>query len=241
MSEPSLLEPATVVEPDPSASRLDGRRRRARKGGGESYLRRRAEITAAAAAIFNQRGFKGTSLGAVAAELGIDRATLYYYIGNKEELFDEVVRHATEFNVAHATGIENSDQPAAAKLRALITSLMDSYARNYPLLYIYIREDLNHVAGPRSAWAVHMRGLNKRYEQAAVAIVQQGMDDGSFRSIAPAAIIAFGVLGMVGWTNRWFVPGRRPLTGEQIGEAYADLILAGLQTADSNGSRAGGG
>lgn len=222
-----VREPSEEVAAPSSMGR---RRTRARLGASDSYQQRRQDIARAAAAVFNDRGFQGTSLGAVAAELGLDRATLYYYIGSKQELFDEVVRRATEANVARAEAIRHSEQSPAAKVRALVLDLMASYARNYPLLYVYIRENLKHVAGGRSAWAAHMRGLNRRYQEAVVAMVQEGIDDGSFRSLASAEVIAFGILGMVGWTNRWYVPGRFSETAEEVGAAYADLILTGLQS-----------
>ena len=114
------------------------------------------------------------------------------------------------------------------KLRALIKDLMESYGRNYPLLYIYIRENLSHVAGDRSAWAAQMKRLNRRYEESAVAIIQQGLDDGTFRALGSARVIAFGILGMVGWTNRWFVPDRSAESAAEIGDGYAELILTGL-------------
>lgn len=221
-----ILEPQGGAGADTGLGR---RRSRARKSASDSYQHRRQEIASAAAEVFNRRGFQGTSLAAIAAALGVDRATLYYYIGSKQELFDEVVRQATETNVARAEEIRSSAQPAAQKIHALVIDLMGSYSRNYPLLYVYIRENLNYVAGGRSDWAAHMRGLNKRYEEAVVAMVQEGIDDGSFRPLASAQVIAFGILGMVGWTNRWFVPGRWPDTGRQIGEAYADLVLSGLR------------
>ena len=50
--------------------------------------------------------FIGTSMGAVAAELSIDRASIYYYISSKEELFDEVVRAVIERNAALARRVE---------------------------------------------------------------------------------------------------------------------------------------
>lgn len=213
-----------------STSAIGRRRDRARKSGTDSYQERRREIARVAAQVFNREGFRGTSLGAVAAALGTDRASLYYYIASKEELFDEVVREATEANVATAEAVRSSDAPAAEKLRTLIQELMASYAKNYPLQYVYIRENLNHVAPERSAWSQHMKGLNKRYEECVVDIVQEGIDEGAFRPLASARVIAFGILGMVGWTNRWFVPDRSSENADQIGSAYAEMVLAGLRT-----------
>jgi TetR/AcrR family transcriptional regulator, cholesterol catabolism regulator len=209
-------------------SQIGRRRNLALEKSSESYQVKRREIARAAAHVFNKRGFRGTSLTAVAAELGMDRATLYYYIGNKQELFDAVVREVSEENVALAEQVRSGDGTPLEKLRILVTSLMVSYAHNYPLLYVYLRENLAHVESERSEWSTHMRSLNRRYEEAIIAVVQEGIDNGSIRPLSSSRVIAFGIIGMTGWTNRWFVPDRSAETAEQIGEAYAEMVISGL-------------
>jgi TetR/AcrR family transcriptional regulator, cholesterol catabolism regulator len=178
--------------------------------------------------VFNKKGFAGTTLADIAEALGTDRATLYYYISNKEELFDEVVREVSEKNVAMAESVRESDGTPIEKLRLLIMELMSSYATNYPLLYVYMRENLAHVDAERSEWSKYMRSLNRRYEEAIISIVQDGIDGGSIRPLASARVLAFGIIGMVGSTNRWFVPDRSPESAEVIGIAFAELALQGL-------------
>jgi len=211
------------------ASGIGRRRAAAREDGAQAYLDRRREIAEAAARVFNRKGFQGATMAAVADEMHIDRASLYYYISNKEELFDEVIRETSLENVATAQRIQRSDATPPEKLRQLIVQLMGSYGKHYPLLYIYIRENLKHVAGPRSKWAQQMRQLNRDYDDAVTAIVEEGYVDGSFQNIGPARIVAFGIIGMMGWTNRWFKPGESAMSAEAVGEMYARLAIAGLR------------
>jgi TetR/AcrR family transcriptional regulator, cholesterol catabolism regulator len=208
-----------------------GRRRgKALTKGSDSYQEKRREIALAAAHVFNERGFNATSLSAVADSLGMDRATLYYYISNKQELFDEVVREASERNIEAAEAARTAEGAPLDRLRVVITELMKSYAANYPLLYVYLRENLASVDPERTEWSKYMRGLSHRYEDAVIAIVQEGIDNGSIRPLASARVLAFGVLGMLGWTNRWFVPDRSPESAETIGNAFAELVVQGLAT-----------
>lgn len=213
-------------------SEIGRRRAAALKEGTPEYRKRREEIARAAAHVFNERGFQGTSVSAVAEAMGTDRASLYYYISSKEELFDEVVREASVDNVRRAEAIRDSDTPAPQKLRQLVVELMRSYQEHYPLLYVYIRENLSQVGGKRSAWSQNMKELNRRYEEAAAAIVQEGFDRGTLRAVAPAKVVAFGILGMTNWTNRWFDPTRSEMSASDIGEAYADIVIAGLEVRD---------
>ena len=225
-----------------------GKRRAAAKAKPESsdtYQRRREEIAIAAARVFNNRGFQGTTISAVAEELQIDRASIYYYISSKDELFDEVIREASVDNVEKAKAVQQSDAAPSEKLRTLILELMASYTATYPLLYIYIREDLNHVSDKRSAWAKQMKKINHDYDEAVTAIIEEGYRDGSFRNIGPARIVGFGIIGMLNWTNRWFIPEKTKVPSEQIGAMFADLVTAGLQSGSLAGmidsAPAGGG
>ena len=218
-------------------SEIDRRRILALNKGSESYQERRREIARAAAEVFNKRGFRGTSLSAVADALGTNRASLYYYIANKRELFDEVVREVSEENVATAEAVQRTDAPALDKLRTLIVALMRSYATNYPLLYVYMRENLSHVESDRTEWSLHMRSLNRRYDDVFATIIQAGIDDGSIRPLASARTMAFGIIGMLAWTNRWFVPQRSAESAEAIGVAFAEMTLGGMVAPGAKGSR----
>ena len=226
--------PSTTVKDlnskkQPIVSDIGRRRSLALDKGSESYQQRRREVARVAAEIFNQRGIRGTSLSAVAEALGTDRASLYYYIANKRELFDEVVREVSEANVATAEAVLAKEVPALEKLRNVVIELMRSYGDHYPLLYVYIRENLSHVESDRTEWSQYMRTINRKYEEAIIAIVQEGLDDGTIRPLASARVLAFGVIGMIGWTNRWFVPERSPDSADSIGTAFAEMAVAGLR------------
>ena len=206
-----------------------GRRRAAALGENRAaYRERRQEIIAAAADLFKSHGFRGTSIGQIAEALDTDRATLYYYIGSKEELFDEVVTDAVRANVTFAESVRTSPGTAPEKLRTLVTALMESYAAHYPFLYVYIQENLSHVGGTRAEWSREMRQLNKAYEDSLVAVIQAGIDEGTIRPVADAWVMAYGLIGMFGWTNRWFNPATSPVDAATIGSAYADILLRGM-------------
>ncbi len=217
------------MDKDPTSG-IGKRRAAAKQDGAAAYQQRRKEIAIAAARVFNRRGLQGTTISAVAEELSIDRASLYYYISCKEELFDEVIREASEENVANARRIQASEDTPHQKLRALICGLMETYGKHYPLLYIYIRENLSHVGAKRSKWARQMQKINRDYDDAVVSIIEQGYADGSFRNLGSPRIVAYGILGMINWSNRWFRPAEYTETATEIGKTYADMIIGGLDS-----------
>jgi TetR/AcrR family transcriptional regulator, cholesterol catabolism regulator len=214
-----------------AASRIGRRRVAAKEDASEVYQKRRKEIAEAAVRVFNRLGFTGASISAVAAELEIDRATLYYYIGSKEELFDEILREVIERNAEIVSHIASGKQSPPQKLRDIIMALMSSYGQHYPLIYIYIRENLSHVSDRRSSWSKHMRRINREVEEAIIRVIEEGYRDKTLRQSGPSRVVAYGVLGIIGWTHRWFHPEKSEVNAQEIGHIYANMILAGLQTA----------
>jgi len=211
-------------------SNIGKRRAAAIEKNSTGYNARRQEIINAAAQVFKVRGYRGTKLADIAKVLGVDRVSLYYYISSKDEVFEEVVTGVVIANTDRIIEIRDSSIPVREKLRETIEHVMNAYAENYPFLYVYLQENLSHVAANRVGWANKMREVNRRYTQALVDIIQQGYDSGEFRQVAPADVVANGVLGMVSWTNRWFDPNRSQVSAEVIGKGYADIIIDGLCT-----------
>ena len=73
-----------------------------------------------------------------------------------------------------------------------------------------------------------MRSMNKQYEDAVIEVVQQGFDEGTLRPTGSARTVAFGIIGMVGWTNRWFSPERSAESHQELARTFADTVLDGL-------------
>lgn len=205
------------------------RRRAAAEADQFAYEAKRKEIAEAAVRVFDRLGFQKASISAVAQEMGVDRSTLYYYISSKEELFDEIVRTVVERNLDLVKRIAASKLRPERKLRDMIVALMRSYGEHYPLFYIYIRENLSHVTDDRSEWSMHMRQINRETTDAMISVIDQGIETGVFRKVSSAQVVAYGIFGVIGWTHRWFRPDSCEFSAQEIGETYADLILAGLE------------
>lgn len=223
-----VREQAAREEDAPAASGIARRRAAARDESNPLYVQRRREIVEAAARVFKDKGLQGTRFGDIAAACGGDRASLYYYFTSKEELFHEVVREAALDNLARARRIRDGAGSVPDKLRGLIQDLMRSYGENYPILYVYIQENLKHVDAKHAAWADDMRRVNREYERLIIGLVEQGVAEGSLRDTGPAWVVAYGVMGMLGWTNRWFNPDESSASAADIAAAFADTVLLGL-------------
>lgn len=58
--------------------------------------RKRKQIIEAATKIFLEHGYHGASMDAVTAAAGVSKPTLYSLVGNKEELFEQILRSAAD-------------------------------------------------------------------------------------------------------------------------------------------------
>jgi AcrR family transcriptional regulator len=192
------------------------------------YAQRRRAIFDAAAEVFRRRGYHGTTFGDIADEIGADRASMYYYVSGKEEILEELASEVVKVNLAQAIAIRDGEGSAPEKVRRLVEGLMASYAEHFPVLYILIQENLAHVAPERSEWAEEMKEINRSYEGVLIEIIEAGQAEGTLAATAPPRLLAYGIIGMVGWTNRWFNPQRSLLGADEIGKAFADTLLNGL-------------
>ena len=158
-----------MAEEQPSG--IGVRRRNARKVPSDVYDERRSRLIEVAAKVFREKGFQGASVNDVAAEFGSDRATLYYYVSSKRELFELVIADAVQANVRMAEKVAREDRDAAAKLRTILIELMRSYDANYPHLFVYLQEDMSRLASGDAKWGARMLGWSRRYFQDRKSVV----------------------------------------------------------------------
>jgi TetR/AcrR family transcriptional regulator, cholesterol catabolism regulator len=210
----------------PASSGIASRRRAAMADGSESYQARRQEIVRVAAAVFEEKGYEAATLNDIADRLGTDRASLYYYVGSKEDLLHEIVHSVLGENVAAAERIAAQDATPIDKIRALIEEMIVSFDRHYPHMYVYI-EDMARIARQDDKWAREVVHDTKRFEAIVIDILEEGRADGSFRSDLPNDICALALFGMINWTHRWYKPGS-PHRAEEIAGTFCTLFLDGF-------------
>jgi AcrR family transcriptional regulator len=209
------------------SSQIANRRAALRKSGQLEYATKRKEIVSIAAKIFKQKGFHSTNINSIAEEAGIDRASLYYYVSGKDELFKEVVFEATVKNVEFVEIIAGSDAAPLDKIRQIILGMMKAFRDQYPYMFVFVQEEMGKIADDSKGRATEMRSLGRRFDKSVIAIIQSGLDDGTIRPLGEARLIAFGIIGMLNWSHRWFRPDRG-YSAETVGTTYADMVISGL-------------
>jgi AcrR family transcriptional regulator len=208
-------------------SGIQRRRKAALADGSDEYRKRRQELVSAAAAVFREKGYAASTLNEIAARVGADRASLYYYVGGKEELFREAVRGVVESNLAEVARIMGSDAGPDRKLRLIVNTLISSYEQHYPHMYVYIQEEMRRIGGDDSDWAREMRGFTREFEASTIGLVKECIQAGIFRSDVRADLAINALYGMLNWTHRWFVPSAT-LGAVEMADAFWTIFVEGM-------------
>ena len=160
------------------------------------YQEHRRQAILAAAAVFAEKGFHGSSTRDIAERLGIKQGSLYYYFRSKEEALGEVCRYGIEDYVHRMESIAASDQPFEARLLATVTSHLSSYRERNEALKVHNDVRLYLPAEKRKT----LKQLGSRYRQLLEGIFEQGIADGAVR---PGTDCHFAALAVIGMCNAW--------------------------------------
>jgi AcrR family transcriptional regulator len=223
------MSPAAASGRRPASTpALESRRRRARRLPTDDYEQRRTDLLRAAAQVFRSKGFARATMSDIAARANTDRATAYYYVESKAELFVELTRVALEEGLLGLAAIAESDDSVPAKLRRIIAFDMEQYVRHDPCLHVYAMEDLSRldIAKPQQK---RLAALAQQSFEIVREVVAAGLADGSLESELSPGVIAQTVIGMVAWSNRWYDPARGTDTARLAGD-LATIVLNGLST-----------
>lgn len=142
------------------------------------------KILAAARAVFAEKGYSGTHVDEIAVRAGVNKASLYYQIGDKDTLYANVI-HQVIGNVAAGIteAVARVDTPEE-KLKVYINGLVAAVDKNPELPPIMMRE----LAGggthlPRVVMEDMVSVISVLF-----GILEQGRKKGVFSEVTPFLI-----------------------------------------------------
>jgi len=183
---------------------------------------REDQLLQTATRLFKEKGYRNTSMQDLADALGVQKASLYYYIESKEELLRRLLEHAFTLVGAQIDEIYAADLPPLEKLRRALENHAVTLMDNLNLVSVYMDEYRN--LPPRRLKQV--LAVRKHYEQTLMQILQDGIASGDFRPVN-VEMTVYGFLGMLNWTVQWFSPAGK-LSSQEIASILVDLALYGL-------------
>jgi AcrR family transcriptional regulator len=196
---------------------------RARLVRNSRVLRRADEIIDAAARVFAERGYHGTTTQAIADVLGMRQASLYYYFPSKEAALEEVCARGTDGFVEGAERVMQMDKPPLEKLKLLIASHLAPIETMPDYVRVFINERRYLPDASRKRVGRKSRRIERFFEQ----VIQAGIDDGSIRAGTNARLAMLAVLGMCNAVINWRGSDRNmDILG--IARGFAEIVAKGL-------------
>ncbi|MES2975154.1 MAG: TetR/AcrR family transcriptional regulator [Pseudomonadota bacterium] len=189
------------------------------------------QILSAAAKIFNERGYHGTSVADVAEALGVSKPFLYYYLKNKDDILFECSRIATEQLHAMLDEVRKTDVPGWERLELVFRGYARVMTTDFGICLIRNTAPGTMPTNSREKLWVGRRRLNREVEQ----IIARGIADGSIRQCDPIAL-SFAIFGAFNWITYWY-RDNGPLSPDEISERFLDLFAHGARPVETPAGR----
>jgi TetR/AcrR family transcriptional regulator, cholesterol catabolism regulator len=182
---------------------------------------RRQELTRAAARLFAERGFHGTSMGDLAEAIGVQKGSLYSLTASKQELLFQTMQEGAR---AFHSGLDAiGDQlPAVERVRLALRSHLHVVAEQLDVATVFTRE-WRYLEGAHRETILAER---RRYEERLRALFREGVEDGELRSDLDVGAAALLVLSAVNWAYTWLVPGRDT---DELADRFTAILIDGIR------------
>ena len=189
---------------------------------GNKYAKKKIIAIEAAAAVFADKGFHGSTTQDIANEMGIKQGSLYYYFKSKEEALQLVCEYGFENYVLRMQKICAKSQPFEAKMLSIITSHLTNYRHKNNAMKVHNEQRLRLPEERR----VLLKELGTNYRRLLEATWREGIEQNVVRDDIDTHFVAYSVIGIC---NSW---GANLVRDESIDlfetiEQCADLILNG--------------
>jgi AcrR family transcriptional regulator len=196
---------------------------RARLVRNSRVLRRADEVIDAAARVFAERGYHGTSTQAIADVLGMRQASLYYYFPSKEAALELVCLRGTDGFVEAAEAVVESAGTPLDKLTRLIGAHLAPIETKRDYVKVFINERRYLPDASRRRLGRKTRRIERCFEH----VILAGIADGSLRRDTDARLAMLAMLGMCNAVINWR-PVDQAKDARRIAAEFACLIANGL-------------
>jgi len=182
---------------------------------------RRSELTRAAARLFAERGYHGTSIGDLAEALGVQKASLYHHFASKQDLLYETMRSGAD---AFHAGLDTvpDDLRVADRIRLAMRAHLRVVADQLDVATVFVRE-WRYLDGERRDEIVAER---RRYDERFRALFREGRELGELRTDLDDAAAALLVLSALNWAYTWLTPERDT---DELADRFHGLLLDGVR------------
>lgn len=180
---------------------------------------KRDRILQEAVKLFYERGFTGTTLDDIAAELGVTKPFIYTHFRSKVELLAALCQPTIEMSLEAVANAADAPGTPTARLHRAMADFAKVVLQRQANIAIYFREEKN--LSPEALDAINT--LRRKFDRLLSGLLRDGVAAGEF-AIPDVNVAALALGGMISWAYTWHRPEGR-LTLEDVCETLAALAL----------------
>lgn len=177
----------------------------------------------AAANLFYERGYDGTSMDELSRRLGVTKSAIYHHVRGKEELLRRSVDRALDELFAVAQDVERTGGPAVERLERLTRGSVRVLTEQLPFVTVLLRVHGNSRV-EREALA-----RRREFDDLVADFVRQAQADGDIRADLEPTMAARLLFGMVNSLIEWYRPDRGAIATE-VADAVVAVAFDGIRT-----------
>ncbi|MDI6103403.1 TetR/AcrR family transcriptional regulator [Actinoplanes sp. NEAU-A12] len=203
-----------MTAPEPAAP---PRRGRGRPGHDQ------AAVLRTAVALFNRRGYDATSIGDLAAELGVTKSAIYHHFASKEDLLRLALDDALdELTAVVSAAVSDADGASARdRLREVLRRSVEVLAAHQPAVTLLLRVRGNT---PTEVEAVKRR---RWLDDQLAGLVRDAAAEGALRDDISPDLVSRLLFGMVNSLVEWYRP-EGAHDAATVADAIASIAFDGL-------------
>jgi TetR/AcrR family transcriptional regulator, cholesterol catabolism regulator len=155
-----------------------------------------------AARLFRKQGYARTSTRELAAAVGLQSASLYHYMSNKEDLLRSIIKQGYDLMISSlraAVDISEQENPART-LEYAIQSHLRTALENRDI-YLTTLAEVKSL-GPRSRREVDQK--RAEYWNLMASVIENAQSSGHLRSDIPTEHLMLVLRNQLSWTIFWF-------------------------------------
>ncbi len=180
-------------------------------------------LLAVAVAVFNERGYDGTSMEDLSRRLGISKSSIYHHVDSKEDLLALALDRALDGLFSIADEVKASGEPAIVRLESLVRGSVQVLGDRLPYVTLLLRARGN-TSIERAALA-----RRREFDEIVADLVAEAEQDGDIRPDVGPAITARLLFGMVNSLVEWYRPGRGATAATELADAVCAVAFDGLR------------
>ncbi len=182
---------------------------------------RRTELTRLAAQLFAEKGYHGTSVGDLAAALGVQKGSLYAHIESKGDLLWEIASAGAD---AFHTALDAipEELPASEKIRLALRAHLGVVAEQLEVSTVFVRE-WRYLEDERRERFLDER---RRYEERVRGLFREGVEGSELRTDLDVEAAALAFLSAANWAYTWLRAGSPT---DAIADRLYFLLLDGMR------------